>query len=257
MKADLQFDRIGRNPGDTVSNIDESSSGVSASVKLATAAVAAVLFGTAGAAETKFNATNLREGRFTYQIAIDGKSIGRSTIEIRRLSGAYRIDFDSKDVQQSWSSTFDAAFRPVAAELHMPGRKIPYHMSLTYGTGVVSGQEIKGEATTPVRANFGGQLVDQRVDWAAMMAAENAVGGVKTVVYDPGTGMSVLEGARQPGEVMQTVLGTQPSIHLNYTILKKDHAEHYLVYATASLPRVMLREDMPNGLVAELVAVEP
>ena len=204
-----------------------------------------------------FDAAKLRKGRFTYKVTQNGKDLGQATIEIRRQrSGEYRIRFDSKDVAQSWSSTFDAQFKPIDAELHMPARKEPYHMSLRYSATEVSGEETRGKAKAPVSAQIAGQVVDQRVDWAAMMAADISERGLIFRVYDPGSAFSDLVGMQQKTEPFDSVLGRQPAILLRYTIQKKDHAENYLLYATESLPRVMLREDMPNGLVAELVAVE-
>ena len=228
--------------------------------KLSVSFLLALWLGAASASEPSvpvtLDATNLRQGQFTYQLSVKGKLIGTTVIEIRQHTPAeFHIRFDSKDVQQSWSSTFTKGFEPIAAELHMPGRKEPYHMTLRYSASAVSGEETRGTQTAPVSAAISRQVIDQRVDWAAMMATEFTGNAASFDVYDPGTGLSRLTATKLPAKAMDGVLGRQRAIDLHYTIQKKDHAESYVVYATASAPRVMLREDMPGDLVAELIAV--
>jgi hypothetical protein len=110
--------------------------------------------------------------------------------------------------------------------------------------------------TQAVSAAIRGQVIDQRVDGAAMMAAGFTTNGVSFEDYDPGSGFSRLTGTKQPGKDMGSLLGRQRAAELHYTIHKKDHAQSYVVYATESLPRAMLREEMPRDLVAELIAIE-
>ncbi len=209
------------------------------------------------ASRVAFDAELLRQGIFTYQLSVEGKPVGTAKIEIRRLpSGEYRIQSDAEDFGQRWSSTLKRDFTPLAAELHMPTRKIPYHMSLRYSGKRVMGEEVRGDAKTPVAAPLSGQVIDQRVDWAAMMAAVVPASGVRFGVFDPGSAISPVEGSRKPAEPIDSVMGKQNAIALHYTIRKTDHEENYVVYATESLPRVMLREDMPNDLVATLIAIE-
>jgi hypothetical protein len=204
-----------------------------------------------------FHAADLRQGRFTYELTLKGKPLGRATIEIRReVSGDFRISFDSDDVKQRWSSTLGPRFTPVAAELEIGNRVPPYVMSIRYFDATVSGTESDGSSTRAVAAALHGQVVDQRVDWAAMMAARFPKGGRATFeVYDPGTGFSRLEASTVPAEPITSVLGRRAAIRLDYTIHKGDRPESYSVYATKSRPRVMLREDMPGGLVSVLVAI--
>ena len=162
----------------------------------------------------------------TYQLSVKGNPFGTTVIEIRqRTPTEFQIRFESKNLQQSWSSTFAKGFDPIAAELHMPGRKEPYHMALHYSAPAVSGEETRGAQTEPVRAAIGGQVIDQRVDWAAMMATEFTGDGVSFNDYDPGTSFSRLTGTKLPVKTMDSVLGRQRAIELHYTIQKKDRAE--------------------------------
>ena len=57
-------------------------------------ALAAALLPAVSAADVAFDATHLREGRFTYQLSLKGKPLGNAVIEIRRLpSGEFLISF--------------------------------------------------------------------------------------------------------------------------------------------------------------------
>lgn len=229
------------------------------------AVLAALLFsGVASSADASrgsakpvvFDAEQLRQGIFTYQLTSKGKPAGVAKIEIRALSsGDYLIRSDADVFRQSWSSTFKWNFVPVSAELHMPGRDPPYRMSLKYSGARVSGEESRGSDRTAVDAALAGQVVDQRVDWAAMMAAV-IKGSIRFDVFDPGTGISRLEGSRKASDPIDGVTGRPDAIALRYTIHKTDHDENYIVYATEALPRMMLREEMPNELVADLIRIE-
>jgi len=100
-------------------------------------------------------------------------------------------------------------------------------------------------------------VVDQRVDWAAMMAAEFSKGGtVEFYVFDPSSALSRLNGTSAETLPLRSVLGVVPTVRLDYTIHKNSHEESYAVFATKEQPRVMLREEMPGGLVSVLIAIE-
>lgn len=223
-----------------------------------TLALAAAILPAVSAADVAFDAARLREGRFTYQVSIKGKPLGSAVIEIRQQpTGDYRISFDSIDVDQRWSSQMTRAFLPLAAELQMPGKAVPYRMSIRYSAAEVTGSETKGNSAHPVTAKLEGQVIDQRVDWAAMMAADFPEDGkIEFLVYDPSTASSPLLGTVTPAEPIASVLGTSDVVRLDYTIRKADHTESYSVFATREIPRVMLREDMPNELVSVLVAID-
>lgn len=221
-------------------------------------ALAAAISPAVSAADVAFDAARLREGRFTYQLSIKGKPLGNAVIEIRRQpSGEFRISFDSNDIDQRWSSQMTRAFLPLAAELQMPGKTVPYRMSIRYTGAEVSGTETRGSSARQVTATLEGQVVDQRVDWAAMMAAEFPEDGkIEFRVYDPSTASSSLLGSTASAEPIASVIGMSDVIRLDYTIRKAGHAESYSVFATREFPRVMIREDMPNELVSVLVAID-
>ena len=154
------------------------------------------------------------------------------------------------EIAQSWSATLQESFAPLSAELSMKGKKGAYAMKLQYAGPEVTGEEREGDVTRPVKALVEGVVVDQRVDWAAMMAIKApAEGSLVLRVFDPSSGSS---------EMLGKIGGSNgQQLRLDYTICKREHVEAYTVYATSETPRYMLREDMPNGLVSELVRIEP
>ena len=56
---------------------------------------------------------------------------------------------------------------------------------------------------------------------------------------------------------LEGAIGAATALLIYYRICKRERVEEYTVYATQATPRYMLREDMPNGLVSELIRVEP
>ncbi|HEY6126447.1 MAG TPA: hypothetical protein VIV63_17465 [Steroidobacteraceae bacterium] len=199
--------------------------------------------------EPTFDATLLKEGRFIYHTTLKGESLGETAIEVRRDGAHVVISMSAPKVAQSWKATVAQSFAPLSASLEMQGRKGPYAMELKYAGASITGEEREGGVTSPVNASAEGVVLDQRVDWAAMMASTARTGSSIVVrVFDPSTGMS---------EMLGRIGETQSALRLDYSICKRDHLEEYTVYATRETPRYMLREDMPNGLVSELVRIEP
>ena len=140
----------------------------------------------------------------------------------------------------------------------MRGKKGPYAMTLEYEGAQITGEEREGGVTRPVNALAKGVVIDQRVDWAAIIAANApAKSSIALQVFDPSTGSSTMLGKIGDTQSMSGAWGNAEAVRLDYTICKRDHLEQYTVYATRETPRYMLREDMPNGLVSELIRIEP
>jgi hypothetical protein len=205
-----------------------------------------------------FDAKALRQGKFTYRLSVKDKTIGTAIIEIRATEdGQYNISYTSKDIQQSWSSSLDRWFNPLAAKLDMFNKNPPYSMSMLYSKDGASGTEVAKGSAKPFALTFHTQVIDQRVDWAAMMAAGFPKGGeIEFQVFDPSTSLSRLVGTRVESSPLHSVLGDLPTVRLNYTIFKRRQTESYSVFATKACPRVLLREEMPRDLVAVLIAVD-
>lgn len=213
-----------------------------------------------GSANThpNFDATLLKEGRFTYRTTLKGESLGDTVIEVRRVGSMYRMTMSAIEIGQAWEATVESSFAPVSTHLEMQSRGAPYEMNLKYDVVQITGAELKGGVATPVRSIATGVVIDQRVDWASMMAVQAPLGGAVTMsVFDPPTQFSQLLGKVSVAPVMTGAWGTAAALRLDYSICHPDHVENYTVFATRSTPRYMLREDMPGGLVSELIRVEP
>ena len=109
---------------------------------------------------------------------------------------------------------------------------------------------MRGGASAALSSN----TVDQRIDWAAAISGPLATGRQSEFsVYDPGTGVSrVVERVGAP-ETIKTPAGLFAAIRIEYDVEKRGKRERYVVFATQTLPRVMIREDFPNGVVTELL----
>ena len=205
-----------------------------------------------------FDATLLKEGRFIYHTTLKGESLGETAIEVRRAGAQFVITMSAPKIAQAWKATVAPSFAPLSASLQMRGRKGPYAMELKYMGRSITGEEREGGVTRPVSASMEGVVIDQRVDWAAMMASKAPTdSSIAVRVFDPSTGLSQMLGKIGGTQSMRGAWGEVAALRLDYTICKREHLEEYTVYATRETPRYMLREDMPNGLVSELVRIEP
>ena len=205
-----------------------------------------------------FDATLLKEGRFIYRTTLKGKSLGETALEIRRAGPYFVVSMSAPKISQAWKATVERSFAPLSASLEMLGRNGPYVMELKYASSRITGKVSEGGFTLSVNESVEGRVLDQRVDWAAMMASSApADSSIAMRVFDPSTGLSEMLGKIGETRSMRGAWGEVTALRLDYTICKRDHLEKYTVYATRETPRYMLREDMPNGLVSELVRIEP
>jgi hypothetical protein len=195
-----------------------------------------------------FDASQLKEGRFIYRTTLKGEPLGETILEIRHVGSRFQITMNAAEIAQSWKAIVEKSFAPVSASLAMRGKKGAYEMNVRYAGEKITGEERDAGVARPVSAKASGVVIDQRVDWASMMAAKLPPDGPITMrVFDPSTGFS---------DMLGHVGGTQP-LRLDYSICKRGHLEEYTVYATSETPRYMLKEEMPNGLLSELIRIEP
>jgi hypothetical protein len=215
--------------------------------------------------DAKFDATRLRRGRFEYWIVRDGKQIATFTITVDKQSdGNFR--FVAKGFNQEWESVATSSFQPISAALRIERteRKETYSMSLAYGGDRVTGStgttadnttnEAKLAEMKPVSAAVPAGTVDQRIDWAAMLASRLEVGQkLDFTVYDPATGISKVAGEVRKAEQIRLPAGTFETVRAVYRIEKSKGTETYEVLASKETPRFMVREDFSTGISAELV----
>jgi hypothetical protein len=220
-------------------------------------------------ARPDLDAERLKAGLFRYRTVVDGKDAGGSEIRIRRTdSGGFVFSNRVEGTfSQSWEAVATRAFEPVSAKLTMgsgPEARTIFdlHYSQQLG-GRVTGMASSGKGADRVERRvddpIAADTVDQRIDWAAVMAAKSANPGeeLRFHVYDPGTGHSPVE-ARVLGLETTTVpAGTFETARIRYRIEKNRGAESYEVLVRMAIPRFLVKEQFPNGAVTELVEAKP
>jgi len=215
----------------------------------------------------KFDAARLRTGRFDYHIMQNGKQLAMFTITIaKQVDGNFR--FTAKGLDQEWESIATSSFAPISAALRIEQAKDKktYSMNLKYDGSRVTGSagttvasmtnETKGAEMKAVSANVPAGTVDQRIDWAAMLASRLEIGQkFHFTVYDPGTGVSKVAGEISQAETTRVPAGTFDTIRTIYKIEKSEETETYEVLASKEMPRFMVREDFSNGMSIELAKI--
>jgi hypothetical protein len=212
------------------------------------------------------DAARLKTGQFTYRSVDHGKNVGKGEILIRKLADSENYEF-SEDFKfseeykgfrsQRWQSVATSGFEPISATLSFAeGDGYATVFDLKYVPGRVTGFDIKRNNSGTghsVDAALPANTVDQRIDWARVLANDLVTGQqFEFNVYDPGTGVS--RAAAQVGDIerIQVPAGTFDAYRVNYQIQKSGRTEEYQVFASQNLPRVLLREEFPNGSVDEL-----
>lgn len=206
----------------------------------------------------------LQTGSFRYRNLEAGKEAGQGLIQIRRVPNSQNYQFSnsiSGVFAQSWQTVASEDFSPLSAKLTFgEGMDVRPAFELAYQNGRVTGLSFprKGqEPAEPRRVDeaIAADTVDQRIDWAAVMALKEYTPGEKFEfhVFDPGTGHSRLR-----AEVGETTITTVPAgsfetIHVTYHIEKNRGTETYEVFFTKKTPRFQVREKFPDGSVSDLL----
>jgi hypothetical protein len=218
------------------------------------------------AARPDLDAVRLRGGDFHYRTLVDGQEAGRSRIQIRKSDSGDFVFMNRVEgaFSQSWESVASPTFEPILARLKMGrGRDARTVFELVYRGGRVTGFASSGKGPSVERRSVDDAVaedtVDQRIDWAAVMAVKEYAADARFAfhVYDPGTGLSRVT-ARVVGFERVTVpAGTFSTARVAYTIEKSRGSETYEVFVHRELPRFLVKEIFPNGAVTELVVAEP
>jgi hypothetical protein len=212
------------------------------------------------APEHPFDATRLRTGRFDYRMLKASKEIAKGTLTIEKTTdGNLRFTGEFAGFNQKWESIATPMFNPVSAMLRMQLRDGKmYLMNLKYEDGHVAGSEQKESSpSNKIDNHVPPGTVDQRIDWAAAMSRALEVGDkFKFTVFDPATGVSRVIGEVIRDEKIIVPAGTFDTVRVIYQIEKTKGTERYEVLATKAMPRMMVREDFPNGISSELVSIK-
>jgi len=211
---------------------------------------------------TQFEASRLRLGVFRYRTILKGQDAGTSNISITRADGAYRFRNEvTGTFRQTWEAVATSRFEPRSATLGLGQNDDPRRsMSLVYGAGAVTGTATRtdptnGAQTSKVSARLPEDIVDQRIDWAAVMSTSLSAGQtIAFSVYDPWIGVSRVSGRVGNPETITVPAGTFETQRVVYVIEKSSGTERYEVWVSKEIPRFLVREDFPNGASTQLVS---
>jgi hypothetical protein len=200
------------------------------------------------------DAHRLRTGRFVYHDLDHGHEIGRAELTIRRLPAPERYEFSAAitgKFDQRWTTIATPAFEPISATITF-GRDTAPRFSLAYRAGRVTGFVVRGSRQS-VDTVVPAGIVDQRIDWAAVMATDLAPGSeFHFSVYDPSIGVSAVTVTVGDVQRLTVLAGTFDVYPITYRIAKATGPEQYQVFATRDVPRMAVREIFPNGVVSDL-----
>jgi hypothetical protein len=214
----------------------------------------------------------LRTGVFLYRDVDHGKEVGSSTITIRKQSdsGNYGYSTDSTFSadfngfhSQRWKAVATPEFAPLSATLaFVRGGEVVPVFDIRYSRDRVTGTVNKRTGTNSqsertVDAAIPPNTVDQRIDWAAILAGTLETGRqFEFNVYDPVTGVSTITGKVGQLETVHVSAGSYRAYRIIYQMQKVGNTEHYQMLASQDSPHIMLREEFPNGVITELVQVK-
>lgn len=216
--------------------------------------------------------TRVRTGIFTYRDLDLGKPVGSTSLTIQALTPSGNLSFVAKADftkdfdgfhSQRWQAIVKPDFTPVIATLSIfRGNEVVPVFELVYSAGKVTGsivQRHNGTALGPKQSLFAllpAGIVDQRIDWAAILATDIASGSRFAFdVFDPGTGVSHVIAHVGSSEPLQVPAGRFRVFKIVYEMQKPNKNEHYVLYVSAQAPHFMIREDFPNGTISELTRI--
>ena len=225
----------------------------------------------ANATDWPRNVVRVKTGIFEYRDSNRGKKVGSSTITIQRLAGSGNLSFINKAEfsdgssgfqSQRWEAVATPEFRPILAKLaFLHGDEVVPVFEVRYGFGRATGFLVSRKSSPQrikqtIDALVPEDIVDQRIDWAAILASDLETGGnIEFNVFDPSSGVSRVTAEVGPSEELRVPAGTFSAVRVDYQIEKLGRTERYRLFVARNLPHMMLREDFSNGVVAELVRV--
>lgn len=216
-----------------------------------------------GVDDSTRDAARLKTGRFLYQDSLNGKPVGSGEILIRRAPESGNFIFTNlvagQFVPQQWEAVATASFVPISAKLSFgQGLQIEPAFELSYQVGRVRGFALtKARALRQIDLEVPPDTVDQRIDWAAAMSEELTPSRKFDFhVFDPGAGISGVTGFIAAVETATVPAGTFDAVRIVYRINKPSGAETYQLLVKHQGPRILVKEEFPNGLVSVLVKAE-
>lgn len=152
---------------------------------------------------------------------------------------------------QHWRSVARPDLAPIAAALTQERAAVSTGFELAYAEGEVTGTQtvLNGDLTTsPIRARVPDHTIDQRVDWAAVLACELRSGEVFTFhVFDPGSGVSLVRAEVMALETVHVPLGAFETLRVIYEVEHSAEAHRFEISLNPKPPRMLVKEAFPWG----------
>jgi hypothetical protein len=211
----------------------------------------------------QFDASRLRTGTFVYRDVRGDQEIGRGEISVKKLPGTENFSFsdlETGEFSQRWTAITTTSFHPISAKLSF-NEGLPV-FELTYTTDRVTGFLVKSKgpgagSRRSIDDKVPGDIVDQRVDWAAVSASNLEPGReFEFDVYDPSLGVSHVVVRAGAAQSITVPAGRFKVFRATYEINKRTGVEKYQVFVTTAEPRMLVREEFPDGTASDLVSTD-
>jgi hypothetical protein len=208
-----------------------------------------------------FDARRLKTGTFVYRDREGSKDLGRSQISIEEIpsSGNFRFsNVVTGKFSQRWVAVTSSTLDPVSASLSFGEGDGSPAFDLTYSSGRVRGFVVDRKGPTAgtsrsVNAVVPADIVDQRVDWAAVSASGLQPNReFEFDVYDPSLGISHVLARVGQVQSIRVPVGEFETYPVTYRIEKRTGNETYKVFVSKDEPRMLIREEFPDGAVTDL-----
>jgi hypothetical protein len=213
----------------------------------------------------RFDAHRLQLGTFRYSDSSHGKVIGESKIRVLRVHRSEGQEYVFSNVVegasgQRWKAVITPNFSPISAELTFGGSGEQHKaFDLSYSPNHVSGVAATRDRDGFIDRRIGEEIavdtVDQRIDWAAVMALKSYQKSETFTfhVYDPKDGNSRIVATVKGMETIHTRAGAFRVVRILYTTEKASGAQTFEVFINEQVPRFLVKEIFPWGMTSELV----
>lgn len=211
----------------------------------------------------RFEADRLQLGTLQYSDSYNGKIVGESKIRIQRSEGGQQYIFSNVvegASDQRWKAVTTPDFSPVSAELTFGGdggqhKAFDLAYSRNHVSGVAATRYHNGFIDRRIDEQVAADTVDQRIDWAAVMALKSYKESEMFMfhVYDPKDGNSRIVATVKGMETIHVRAGEFRVIRILYTTEKKGEAQTFEVFINQQTPRFLVKEVFPWGMTSELV----
>ncbi len=212
----------------------------------------------------RFDARRLQLGTFRYSDSSHGKVVGESKIRVQRSEEGHEYVFSNVvkgASDQRWKAVITPNFAPISAELTFGGsagqhKAFDLLYSDNHVSGVAATRNHDGFIDRRISEKIAADTVDQRIDWAAVMALKSYKESETFTfhVYDPKDGNSRIVATVKGMETLRTRAGTFRVARILYTTEKATGAQTFEVFIKEQVPRFLVKEVFPWGMTSELVA---